>query len=35
MIAGIRWGLRNYEIVARIEKEMVLRNTWQGRLFNA
>lgn len=33
MIAGKRWGLKNFEIVARIEKEMISRKTWQGRLF--
>jgi radical SAM protein (TIGR01212 family) len=34
LIAGKRWGLRNFEIVARIEKEMNSRKTWQGKLFN-
>lgn len=34
LIAGKRWGLKNFEIVARIEKEMNLRKTWQGRFFN-
>jgi len=34
LIAGRRWGLKNFEIVARIEKEMVKRKTWQGRLFS-
>lgn len=34
LIAGKRWGLKNFEIVDRIEKEMIRRNTWQGRLFN-
>lgn len=34
MIAGKRWGLKNFEIVAKIEKEMNSRNTWQGRLFS-
>jgi uncharacterized protein len=34
LIAGKRWGLKNFEIVARIEKEMQTRKTWQGRLFS-
>lgn len=33
MIKGRRWGLKNHEFVARIEKEMIWRATWQGRLF--
>lgn len=33
LIAGKRWGLKNFEIVAKIEKEMNDRKTWQGRLF--
>ncbi len=33
LISGKRWGLKNFEIVAKIEKEMSIRNTWQGRLF--
>jgi radical SAM protein (TIGR01212 family) len=33
LIAGKRWGLKNFEIVAKVEKEMASRNTWQGRLF--
>lgn len=34
LLAGKRWGLKNFEIVVRIEKEMLARNTWQGRLFS-
>ncbi len=34
LIAGKRWGLKNFEIVAKVEKEMNSRNTWQGRLFS-
>jgi radical SAM protein (TIGR01212 family) len=33
LIATQRWGLKNFELVARLEKEMIKRNTWQGRLF--
>lgn len=29
-----RWGLKNYEFTAKLEKEMRIRNTWQGRLIN-
>ena len=35
LIAGKRWGLKNFEIVAKVEKEMLTRNTWQGRLFKS
>lgn len=35
LIAGKRWGLKNFEIVAKVENEMISRNTWQGRLFNS
>jgi hypothetical protein len=32
LIVNKRWGLKNFELVAKIEKEMVRRNTWQGSL---
>jgi radical SAM superfamily enzyme len=32
LISGKRWGLKNFEIVSRIEKRMIDKNTWQGRL---
>ncbi len=35
LIMNKRWGLKNFELVAKIEKEMIRRNTWQGRLHNA
>ncbi len=35
MIAGKRWGLKNFEIVAKIEKELIARDTWQGKLFKS
>lgn len=35
LIAGKRWGLKNFEIAARVEKGMIARNTWQGRLFSS
>jgi uncharacterized protein len=34
LISGKRWGLKNFEIVSKIEKEMILRDTWQGKYFN-
>ena len=32
LISTQRWGLKNFELVARLEKEMIKRDTWQGRL---
>ncbi len=29
-----KWGLKNFEFTAKLEKEMRLRETYQGRLFN-
>lgn len=35
-LSGPGWGnIRNDEINIRIEKEMLRRNTWQGKLFNS
>ncbi len=28
------WGLKNYEFTAKVQKRLVERDTWQGRLFN-
>lgn len=28
-----KWGLKNFEFVAKLEKELKKRDTWQGRLF--
>nr|HPR60503.1 TIGR01212 family radical SAM protein [Prolixibacteraceae bacterium] len=28
-----KWGLKNFEFVAKLEKRMLERDTWQGRLF--
>jgi radical SAM protein (TIGR01212 family) len=28
-----KWGLKNFEFVARLEKRLAERDTWQGRLF--
>jgi len=30
-IISPRWGLKNYEFTAILEKEMIYRNTWQGK----
>ena len=29
------WGLKNFEFTAKIEKRLVERNAWQGRLFSS
>lgn len=33
MLIAPVWGLKNFEIVAKIEKRLRERDTWQGRLF--
>lgn len=33
MLLAPRWGLKNFEFVAKVEKRLKERNTWQGRLF--
>ena len=33
MVVAPRWGLKNYEFVAKVEKRLQERNTWQGRLW--
>ncbi|MGB0838480.1 MAG: TIGR01212 family radical SAM protein [Flavobacteriaceae bacterium] len=33
LLIAPNWGLKNFEIVNRIDKEMTRRNTWQGRLY--
>ncbi len=36
MLISPRWdGLKNFEIINKIEKQLEKRNTWQGRLFNS
>jgi len=35
MLIAPKWGLKNFEFVAKVEKRLVERNTWQGRLFKA
>jgi uncharacterized protein len=34
LIIGKRWGVKNFEIVSKIEKELFIRDTWQGKFFN-
>lgn len=31
LLIAPRWGLKNFEFVARVEKKLKDRNTWQGR----
>ncbi len=31
MVIGPNWGLKNYEFVAKVEKLLAVRDTWQGR----
>ena len=33
MLIAPKWGLKNFEFVAKVEKRLKQRNTWQGRLF--
>lgn len=33
MVIAPRWGMKNYEFVARVEKRLKERDTWQGRLW--
>ena len=33
LLIAPKWGLKNFEFVARVEKRLKERNTWQGRLF--
>ena len=34
LLIAPRWGLKNFEFTAKLEKLLVERDTWQGRLFN-
>ena len=34
MLIAPAWGLKNYEIVDKIEKRLTLRDTWQGKFFS-
>ena len=33
MVIAPRWGLKNYEFVAKVEKRLKDRDTWQGRVW--
>ncbi len=33
MLIAPKWGLKNFEFVAKVEKKLKERDTWQGRLF--
>jgi len=33
MLIAPKWGLKNFELVVKIEKRLKERDTWQGRLF--
>lgn len=33
MVIAPNWGLKNFEFVAKVEKRLAERNTWQGRLY--
>ncbi len=33
MLLAPKWGLKNFEFVAKVEKRLAERNTWQGRLY--
>lgn len=33
MVIAPRWGMKNYEFVAKVEKRLMERDTWQGKLW--
>ena len=33
MVVAPKWGLKNFEFVAKVEKRLAVRDTWQGRLY--
>jgi uncharacterized protein len=33
LLLAPRWGLKNFELVHMVEKRMIARETWQGRLY--
>lgn len=34
MVIAPKWGLKNFEFVAKLKKRMEARSTWQGRLYD-
>ncbi len=35
MVVAPQWGLKNFEFMAKVEKRMAERDTWQGKLYQA
>ena len=35
MVIAPKWGLKNYEFVAKVEKRLIEKDTWQGRLYKS
>ncbi len=35
MLIAPSWGLKNFEVMMMVEKELVARDTWQGRLYES
>ena len=35
LLIAPEWGLKNFEFTAKIEKRLIERNAWQGRLFSS
>jgi len=35
LLIAPKWGLKNFEFVAKVEKRLKQRNTWQGRLYRS
>ncbi len=35
LLIAPKWGLKNFEFVAKVEKRLKERDTWQGRLYNS
>ncbi len=33
LLIAPKWGLKNFEFIDKVEKQLSLRDTWQGRLF--
>jgi radical SAM protein (TIGR01212 family) len=33
MVIAPKWGLKNFEFVAKVEKRLIERDTWQGKLY--
>jgi uncharacterized protein len=34
MVIAPKWGMKNYEFVAKVEKRLIERDTWQGRIYS-